>query len=146
MHYIGVGRRFAATVIDVIILFVVMYVIALATGGTTSSGFALSGAPAFLGFAVWALYFIGLEATLGATLGKMAVGIRVVLLDGSPIGCGPAVVRNMLRIVDGLFAYLVGAILIWRSPLRQRLGDRVAGTDVISRATQLVPSSASLAS
>jgi uncharacterized RDD family membrane protein YckC len=138
MRYIGVGPRFAATIIDMIVLFVIMYVVAIATGNTTSSGFSMQGAPAFLGFGVWVLYYIGLEATIGATLGKLVLAIRVVKEDGSPIGWGPAVIRNLLRIVDGFFVYLVGAILIWRSPKRQRLGDRLAGTVVISRASQPV--------
>src|SRR5579859_8004957 len=118
MHYISVGRRFAATIIDTIVLFVIMYVVAIATGNTTASGFSMEGAPAFLGFGAWVLYYIGLEATLGATLGKLLLGIRVVKEDGLAICWGPAVIRNLLRIVDGFFAYLVGAILIWRSPKR----------------------------
>jgi uncharacterized RDD family membrane protein YckC len=42
-----------------------------------------------------------------------------------------ALIRNILRIVDGLFVYLVGAILVWKSDKRQRLGDRVAHTVVV---------------
>jgi len=74
-----------------------------------------------------------LEATQGATLGKRILGLRVVKIDGSPIGWSESIIRNLLRIIDGLFAYLVGAILIWTSPQRQRLGDRVAKTVVVRR-------------
>jgi uncharacterized RDD family membrane protein YckC len=123
-----------ATIVDSVLLFVIMYVVALATGNTNSEGFEMSGAPAFLGFVLWALYYVGMEATSGATLGKMLVGIKVVRVDGStPIGWGPAVIRNVLRIVDGLFVYLVGAILVLTSPTKQRLGDRIAGTVVVRR-------------
>ena len=79
------------------------------------------------------LYFIVLEATQGATLGKMALGLRVVRTDGSPISWTESIIRNLLRIIDGLFIYLVGAIFIWTSPLKQRLGDRAARTVVIRR-------------
>jgi uncharacterized RDD family membrane protein YckC len=78
-------------------------------------------------------YFIVLEATQGATLGKMALGLRVVKTNGAPITWADSLIRNLLRIIDGLFGYLVGAILIWSSPLKQRLGDRVAHTVVVRR-------------
>jgi uncharacterized RDD family membrane protein YckC len=139
MDYIGVGRRFAASIIDGIVLMVIMYVIAAATGGTTSDGFSVQGGPAFLGFGIWFLYYVGLEATTGATLGKLALGIRVTKADGSGMDWVASITRNVLRIVDGLFVYLVGAILIWNSPKRQRLGDRVAGTVVVRRASQHAP-------
>ena len=134
MAYVGIGLRLVATIVDVIVMFVIMYVIALATGNTSDEGFEMSGAPAFLGFAISILYYIAMEATSGATLGKMLVGIKVVRTDGtSPIGWGPAIIRNLLRIVDGLFVYVVGAILVMTSPTKQRLGDRVAGTVVVKR-------------
>jgi hypothetical protein len=57
--------------------------------------------------------------------------LRVVREDGSPIHLGAAALRNLLRIVDGLFLYLVAAIAVWASPTRQRLGDRAAGTYVV---------------
>ena len=82
------------------------------------------------------LYYIVLEATQGATLGKMALGLRVVKIDGSPISWRESIIRNVLRIIDSLFGYLVGAILVWNSPLRQRLGDRAAGTVVVRRRRQ----------
>ena len=133
MEHIGVGLRAVATIIDTLLLMVIAYLIALLTGATTASGFNLTGAPAFLWFFIAIAYYIVLEATQGATLGKMALGLRVVKLDGSPISWSESIIRNLLRIIDGLFAYLVGAILIWTSPLKQRLGDRLANTVVVRR-------------
>jgi len=40
----------------------------------------------------------------------------------------------VLRVVDGIMFYLVGAIIIWTSMDKQRLGDRVAKTIVVSTA------------
>ena len=40
-------------------------------------------------------------------------------------------VRNVLRIVDGVVFYLIGVIFILTSDERQRLGDRVASTVVV---------------
>src|SRR5256885_6054375 len=117
MTYAGVGLRAVAVIIDFVAMFAIMFVIALATGNTNEGGFELSGTPALLGFLIWFVYYIGMEATSGATLGKMLVGIKVVRVDGgSPIGWGPAVIRNVLRLVDGLFVYLVGALLAMQSP------------------------------
>ena len=41
--------------------------------------------------------------------------------------------RNILRVVDGLFFYLVGAIFALTSSRGQRLGDRAAHTLVVRR-------------
>lgn len=74
-----------------------------------------------------------MEAVQGATIGKMLLGIRVVRLDGSPIGWGQSITRNLLRIIDQIpygIPYLLAAILIWTSFTSQRLGDRVAHTVV----------------
>ena len=73
-----------------------------------------------------------MEAQFGATIGKRLIGLKVVKLDaGAPVDWQAAIVRNVLRLVDGLFFYLVGAIVVWTSGKKQRLGDRIAGTVVI---------------
>ena len=58
----------------------------------------------------------------------MITKIKVVGEDGKPIDMNQALIRNLLRIIDGLFAYLIGAVLIWRSDKKQRLGDNIAKT------------------
>jgi uncharacterized RDD family membrane protein YckC len=139
MSYVGVGWRAVATIIDLVVVFILGYLVALVLGGTTATGFELEGAPAVLWMLLSLLYYVGLEATWGGTLGKLALGLRVVEADGTALGWSGALVRTLLRIVDGLFFYLVGAILVWRSPRRQRLGDRVAGTVVVRRSALPVP-------
>jgi uncharacterized RDD family membrane protein YckC len=122
---VGVGPRFLAVLIDSIVIGIVAALINTTVGQNQAvvSG-SLSGLLALA-------YFIVLEATQGATLGKMALGLRVVKLDGSPISWSESVIRNLLRLIDGLLVYLVGAIFIWTSPLKQRLGDKAAHTIVI---------------
>jgi uncharacterized RDD family membrane protein YckC len=131
MAYAGVGWRAVAAVIDAAVLFAVAYAVAQATGGVTETGFEIQGGPAFLSFLIWFVYYTATEALLGASLGKLLLGLRVVTVDGAPIGWPAAVVRNVLRAVDGFLFYLVAALFAWGSPRRQRLGDRVAGTVVI---------------
>lgn len=130
---VGVGWRFAATLVDVIVLFIVGYLMAIVTGETTQGGFNLQGASAFVWFLIGIGYYIVMEAMLGATVGKMACGLKVMKTDTGSIDWNASVVRNVLRIIDGLFVYLVGAILVWTSPHRQRLGDRVAHTVVVKK-------------
>lgn len=124
LQYVSVGPRFLAILIDALIIGAI----------TGFLSFPFRSAPGFWGGSVGLialLYYIIMEATQGATLGKMALGLRVVKLDGSPISWQESIIRNLLRIIDGLFGYLVGAILVWSSPLRQRLGDKAAGTVVV---------------
>ncbi len=125
IQYVGVGPRFLAILIDSIIIGVV--------AGILSAIFRNSGLSGGVTGLLTLAYFIVLEATQGATLGKMALGLRVTRTDGAPISWTESIIRNLLRIIDGLFVYLIGAILIWTSPLKQRLGDRVAKTVVVRR-------------
>ena len=82
-----------------------------------------------LGLAVG--YYIACEAATGMTLGKRMVGIRVVGEDGDRLTVGAAVVRNLLRLIDALFFYLVGGLFALTSSRGQRLGDRAAHTVVV---------------
>lgn len=128
----GVGIRFVAILVDSVVLGAVGYLVALLFGQTTATGFNLTGGPALLSFAIFIAYFIAFEK-YGATPGKMVSGLRVVNENGTNISWGESAIRNLLRIVDGLFFYLVGAILVWTSPQKQRLGDRLAHTYVVHK-------------
>jgi uncharacterized RDD family membrane protein YckC len=77
-------------------------------------------------------YFILMEAFVGWTVGKRVTGMKVVDIEGGKIGIVKSVIRNLLRLVDGLPAFnILGAVLIARSTEGQRLGDRIAKTFVI---------------
>jgi len=77
-------------------------------------------------------YLILMEAYVSWTVGKRIAGMRVVNRNGNKIGFSKSVIRNLLRLVDGLPAFnILGMILIARSPEGQRFGDRVARTYVI---------------
>jgi uncharacterized RDD family membrane protein YckC len=93
--------------------------------------FSLSGAP-FLAYVVisFAYYFL-MENAKGQTLGKMAMKIKVVSIDSTPLSPGKIAVRTLLRIVDGFFFYLVGVVVIAISKNQQRLGDMAGGTTVV---------------
>lgn len=143
MDRVGVGPRALAVIIDMLVLFVfsccVFLIVTLAAGGEWE----VTGGPGLLvdvfSAAVLLGYFVILEGTSGATLGKRLLKLRVVRTDGSALTMRESLIRNLLRIVDGFAFYLVGAILIWTSPDRQRLGDRVAKTYVVRDAPAAQP-------
>lgn len=91
-------------------------------------------------FSVVLFYFIGgflyhslLEGMLGTTLGKRICGITVLKADFTPCGLGAGFLRNLLRIVDSFFYYLVAAVALAGTLKWQRLGDLAAETVVVRR-------------
>ena len=101
--------------------------------GYANAGIDVSGKAAWLFLLLGLGYYVLCEAATGATLGKRIVGIHVIGEDGKHLTFGAAVVRNLLRLVDCLFFYLVGAIFALTSQQGQRLGDRAAHTLVVRR-------------
>jgi uncharacterized RDD family membrane protein YckC len=142
MQYAGISRRFVAVVIDTIFFLVAGLVLALvfggayarAEGGQAAAGYELSGGLGWLALGLAFAYYVGCEAAFGATIGKGIVGIRVVRADGSGLSWRRSVVRNVLRIVDGIFVfYVVGGLFALFSTKNQRIGDRAADTLVVDR-------------
>ena len=133
----GVRIRVIAQIIDNVVLFASLGLFQFVVFGTwirhipdVATTFATD--PICLSFlALYFVYFIVLEGTVEATVGKLVCKIRVKKENGDACGIWKAFVRNILRIVDGLAFYLVGIILIARSDKKQRLGDRIAKTVVI---------------
>jgi len=73
------------------------------------------------------------EAYYGATLGKLILGLFVVDKKGGQISFGAALVRSVLFFIDQMFVGLVAYMVMKDSPLKQRLGDKAAGTVVVKR-------------
>ncbi len=81
-------------------------------------------------------YFLICEGLTGRTVGKVALGLRVVrLTDGGPCGWSRSIVRNLVRPFDLLFVGMPGALVVMFTPARQRLGDLLGGTLVVRRIT-----------
>lgn len=138
----GIALRFVAVLLDgIIVFFPLGIVIGLLMGGGyaergpgyANAGVELDGQMTLFVALLFFCYYAFCEALTGMTVGKRIVGIRVVEEDGGHVGFAAAVVRNLLRFVDGLFFYLVGALFAFTSPRGQRLGDRAAHTLVVRR-------------
>ena len=136
----GIALRFVAVLLDGLIVFLPLGIaVGLLTGGGyaqrgdgySNAGINIGGNAFWLLLALGVGYYIVCEAATGATLGKRIVGIRVLGEDGEQVTFGAAVVRNLLRLVDALFFYLVGVLFALTSARGQRLGDRAAHTIVV---------------
>ena len=133
------GDRFLAVTLDTLIGLATFTVIGMWSaakwGGVTASGFFVEGKAAWVSLSLTLLagflYYWLLEATAGATLGKAIAGIQVRQADGQQCGLRPALLRNLLRIVDAIAFYLVGFLVALFSRKSQRVGDHVAGTVVV---------------
>ena len=132
------GIRVLARLLDLMVTLFVFYalttVVAIAgTGLGGLGGTAVFILVAFGLFAVVLVYPVLMEGLWGGrTLGKAALGLRVVRTDGAPIGFGHAAVRGGLGLIEvwGSLGSL-GFLAMLFSRRDQRLGDRAAGTLVL---------------
>lgn len=133
---VGIPRRAIAAVLDLLILSigltVLLSILALIGGGDV----ALEGRTDDIGanfvlLFIYVVYYIAFELTIGTSPGKRLLGLRVARLDGQRATDFEVIIRNILRPVDSLFAYLVGAISVLVTQSNQRLGDLAAGTIVV---------------
>ncbi|MGD8922931.1 MAG: RDD family protein [Candidatus Zixiibacteriota bacterium] len=140
-QFAGLWPRLKALVLDFALLSLLFFPVTRIVKGTWimsvsdhrwASGWFVTDPICLVFLAMIVLYFILLEGLAGATPGKMAVGIRVVSVEGKKPGLTRSIVRNVLRVVDSLpVLNILGVVLITKSPERARFGDRVAGTRVI---------------
>ncbi|MFN0153686.1 MAG: RDD family protein [Gaiella sp.] len=116
------GRRLGAYLIDAVVL-VALYIILVGI---------LKEAGVLVFVAVALAYQIYLEGGhSGQTVGKKAVGIRVVdLKTGGSIGYGRAVLRMIGKWISGLPLYLGYLWMLW-DPEKQTWHDKIATTAVV---------------
>jgi uncharacterized RDD family membrane protein YckC len=134
------GRRSGAAFIDVALLTGVYLIFSLTVGEIRTESGTEWGFNAYLNpawflvyLAVVLVYHFAFEVTVGQSVGKRLLGLRVTRADGSRPSAAAIAVRTLLRIVDWLPAlYLVGflAMLATGEERRQRLGDLAARTRV----------------
>ncbi|HEY7286216.1 MAG TPA: RDD family protein [Vicinamibacterales bacterium] len=124
------SARFYAFLVDWIIRLAIIYAAAMTTAFMGGVGFAFW---MILVFAVEWLYPIVFELTSsGATPGKKAFGLKVVMDHGLPVTPAASVARNLLRVADFLpffYGFAVVSMLARRDC--KRLGDVAAATMVV---------------
>ena len=86
----------------------------------------------------WGYYTLFEFLWTGQTPGKRLVKIRVLRLDGNPIGFVEALLRNLVRPIDFLpSGYGLGLVVMFCNQETRRLGDWAAGTVVVRMRTDL---------
>ncbi len=94
---------------------------------------AVMGVALLASFVVNFGYYVVLEMTTnGQTVGKKAMGLRVIRDGGYGLTLAGSLLRNLGRMVDMLpGTYLVGMVLMVWHRQEKRLGDLLAGTVVV---------------
>ncbi|PZR40319.1 MAG: RDD family protein [Azospira oryzae] len=162
MNYASFGQRLVAIIIDSIIIWLLqMFIIVplLAAIGIGAAGgmstmdmedpeqvggmvaviMAMAGTYFIVAMAVQILYFTFMESSkTQATVGKLAMGIKVTDLNGNKLDFGKAFVRNLCRLLSN-FTFLIGYIIAAFTEKKQALHDIIAGTLVVKKdqATQI---------
>ncbi|MFE9683507.1 RDD family protein [Streptomyces sp. NPDC006285] len=125
------GLRFGATLVDMLVLMVayIPMVIGAAIGSDSSTAiFSLISFVAIIGVAIWMLVQ---EGKTGQTIGKKALGIRLLReSDGMPLGIGMAFVRRLAHFLDSLACYLGWLWPLWDAK-QQTFADKVCSSVVV---------------
>jgi uncharacterized RDD family membrane protein YckC len=135
--------RVLAVVIDLIVVMVVYIAVTIALVAASSS--LDDAAQAALSIAAFLLLLVGGPIAVetlshGRSLGKLAVGLRVVRDDGGPIRFRHALVRGAIGVVEILMTFgVVACIASLVSARGRRLGDVFAGTLVVRERIPVAP-------
>ena len=83
--------------------------------------------------AIQVVYYSLMESSkFQATLGKLALGIKVTDMNGNKLDYSKALVRALSRILSG-FIMLIGYIIAAFTEKKQALHDLIAGTSVLEK-------------
>jgi uncharacterized RDD family membrane protein YckC len=145
-RYAGFWIRFVAVIIDAVILTVAELIIdiplalvvgagsaGVVTGGSISSLpaiLAAQGVLTLINLALGVAYEVYFISSRGATLGKMALGLKVIRADGGPVSVGVAFGRYFAKILSGLILG-IGYIIAGFDDEKRALHDRICETRVI---------------
>jgi uncharacterized RDD family membrane protein YckC len=118
----GFWRRFAASLIDGILLSIVSAILQAIIGRGGGYG---------IGILITLGYFTYFHGTTGQTQGDAALSIRVVGKDtGAPIGYSRAFVRWLVSLVSGIVILLGYLWMLWDSE-KQTWHDKAANSVVV---------------
>ena len=133
----GFWRRFAAYIIDAIVVTVVAGILeeiltAIVRGSLTDfGGYTRNG---LVSLVIGVLYFGYLWSRNGQTLGYMALGIRLVRADGAPVTLGLGIARYVLIYLSILICAIpaiISAFMIGLGSQKQALHDMIVRTLVV---------------
>ncbi|MBS1581101.1 MAG: RDD family protein [Bacteroidetes bacterium] len=125
-------KRAVCFIIDYGLFIALSYLYAMTFGKSTGThAYTVSGIYSFIPLLYWLLYFPVAEGLFGMTLTKFALSIKVTSVEGSKLlGVKRAFIRRVFDAVDLPLLLIPAIISMSRSPIAQRIGDRVAGSVV----------------
>lgn len=131
--YAGFWIRFGAKILDNIILLVLCYVfkllvILVLSAANPIAAVVVAGLSELVILVIYDTFFI---AKYGATPGKMALKLKVIQPDGSPVSYGRACGRAFAELLSGCFTLMIGYIMAGFDDEKRALHDRICGTRVI---------------
>lgn len=134
----GLIKRFAAYLIDMIIIIPIAFVLGAVLGVSLYAAglqddVSVNLCGNIIGLLVSWFYFAGMESSSHqGTLGKMALGIKVTDLAGDPISFGQASGRYFAKLVSALL-FGIGYLMIAFTENQQGLHDLMAGCLVVNK-------------
>ena len=155
-NYAGFWLRFAAYIIDYIIIYVVQSFVFIPILGVLGISFAskmdsmdnmsdaesmgmamgfaaVMAATALLTTIIAILYWSIMESSkYQATVGKMALGLKVSDVDGQNLDFVKSLIRNVCKIISGMILG-IGYIMAGFTERKQGLHDIIAGTLVVKK-------------
>ena len=123
----GFWIRFAAIIIDSILLGIVQAAIAAILSLTTNGR---SGLSVLLGLIYYVYFWSNSSLWPGQTVGDKLLNIRVIKTDGSDLELGSAVLRYVGLFISVLVIF-IGVIWAAFDPNKQGWHDKIAGTYVV---------------
>ncbi|KAB2814380.1 RDD family protein [Phaeocystidibacter luteus] len=128
------GIRIAAFALDQVFFLVLLFLITYTIGelfSYNSTTYEIFIYFIFLPFIIF--YSMIMELIWnGQTIGKKLLGIRVMRMDGEPVGVDEVLSRWFMRLVDILMsAGSLALLMVSTSRYRQRFGDVLGGTIVV---------------
>lgn len=127
VEYVGFGMRLGAALVDFLIIQVAVFFVSVAL--RIGIGYAALG-PIFSILLYW-LYGWLLIGLKGQTVGKMAIGIKVVDQQGNIPGLGRAALREIAGKIVSAIAIFIGFFWILKDEKKQGWHDKIAGTYVV---------------
>ena len=121
------GQRFGAFLVDLVISIVVGavgFMIGSAIGdlGTTLNS--------VFGIVYWIIVLV-MVATRGQSPGKIAIGIKIVKTDGTSVGVGTALLREVIGKIVSTIIIFLGYIWILFDSKNQGWHDKISDTIVV---------------
>jgi len=138
----GPTARCGAVLIDYIIRSFLIFVVAMILGAFSAIALSYVAGGLLVLFVFlmnWGYFAVSEGFFQGRTIGKWALGLRVVQERGHPITFWSALTRNLFRTLDSIPLYGIGFVSMLLNKRFQRLGDLVARTVVITERRVILP-------